>query len=66
VGWHTHEEFEMLFLLEGGTAYAFKSGATGKLHGGDFLVLPPCSGHRGNHDVRSPSRICGLAVTPKG
>ena len=65
VGWHSHEGFEILFLLEGATAYEFKSGQTVELHGGEFLVVPPSSVHRGKHDVRSPSRICGLALTPK-
>lgn len=65
VGWHFHEGFEILFLLEGATAYEFKSGQTVELHGGEFLVVPPHIVHRGKHDVRSPSRICGLALTPK-
>jgi len=63
VGWHFHEGFEILFLLEGATTYEFKSGETVELHGGEFLVVPPLSVHRGKHDVRSPSRICGLALT---
>jgi AraC-like DNA-binding protein/mannose-6-phosphate isomerase-like protein (cupin superfamily) len=65
VGWHFHDGFEILFVLEGATAYEFKSGETVELHGGEFLVVPPHIVHRGKHDVRSPSRICGLALTPK-
>jgi len=65
VGWHAHEGFEVLLVLKGATTYEFKSGQTVVLHGGEFLVVPPQIVHRGEHEVRSPCRICGLALTPK-
>ena len=62
VTWHSHEGFEMLFLLDGATAYEFAGQGSVALHGGHFLVLPPGVVHRGLHNVRSPSTICGLAL----
>jgi AraC-like DNA-binding protein/mannose-6-phosphate isomerase-like protein (cupin superfamily) len=62
VTWHKHEGFEMLFLLDGATAYEFAGQASVELHGGHFLIVPPGVVHRGLHNVRSPSSICGLAL----
>lgn len=62
VTWHSHEGFELLFLLEGATAYEFTGKDAVQLHGGHFLVVPPHLVHRGQHNVRSPSSICGLAL----
>jgi AraC-like DNA-binding protein/mannose-6-phosphate isomerase-like protein (cupin superfamily) len=62
VTWHSHEGFEMLFLLDGATAYEFAGQSAVELHGGHFLVVPPGLVHRGLHNVRSPSTICGLAL----
>ncbi len=66
VTWHSHDGFELLFLLEGATTYEFAGHKPVQLHGGNFLVVPPRLVHRGLHDVRSPSTICGLALkTPR-
>jgi AraC-like DNA-binding protein len=62
VTWHSHDGFEILFLLNGATAYEFAGQGTVELHGGHFLVVPPGLVHRGRHNVRSPSTICGLAL----
>jgi AraC-like DNA-binding protein len=62
VTWHKHEGFEMLFLLDGATAYEFAGQNSVELHGGHFLIVPPGLVHRGLHNVRSPSTICGLAL----
>lgn len=64
VTWHSHEGYELLFLLEGATAYEFTNHETVELHGGNFLVVPPRVVHRGVHNVRSPSTIFGLALRP--
>src|ERR1035437_5573850 len=61
VTWHSHEGFEVLFLLAGATTYEFAGSQAIGLHGGHFLVVPPGLVHRGLRDVRSPSTICGLA-----
>jgi AraC-like DNA-binding protein/quercetin dioxygenase-like cupin family protein len=61
VTWHSHEGYELLFLLEGATAYEFAKHGTVELHGGHFLVVPPGAVHRGLHNVRSPSTVFGLA-----
>ena len=63
VTWHSHVGFELLFLLDGATAYEFAGQQGVELHGGHFLVVPPGLVHRGFHDVRSPSTICGLALS---
>lgn len=62
VTWHSHKGYELLFLLEGATAYEFTNHSTVELHGGHFLVVPPGVVHRGVHNVRSPSTIFGLAL----
>jgi len=62
VTWHSHQGFELLFLLEGATAYEFAGQGAVELRGGHFLVVPPGLVHRGLHNVRSPSTICGLAL----
>ena len=62
VTWHLHAGFEMLFLLDGATAYEFSGQDSVELHGGHFLVVPPGLVHRGLHNVRSPSTICGIAL----
>jgi AraC-like DNA-binding protein len=62
VTWHSHVGFELLFLLDGAAAYEFAGRTAAELHGGHFLVVPPGLVHRGVHDVRSPSTICGLAL----
>ncbi len=64
ISWHSHEGYELLFLLEGATAYEFGNRETVRLRGGHFLVIPPRTVHRGLHNVRSPSTICGLAINP--
>jgi AraC-like DNA-binding protein len=62
VTWHSHAGFELLFLVDGATAYEFADHAVVDLHGGHFLVVPPELAHRGLQDMRSPSTICGLAL----
>ena len=62
VTWHSHEGFELVFLVDGATAYEFAGRTTVELRGGHFLVVPPGLVHRGLQDVRSPSTICGLAL----
>lgn len=62
VTWHSHKGYELLFLLEGATAYEFTDRKTVELHGGNFLVVPPNAVHRGLHDVRLPSTIFGMAL----
>ncbi len=63
ISWHSHEGFELLFLLEGATAYEFADRQVLQLAGGHFLVIPPGVVHRGQHNVRSPCTICGLALS---
>jgi AraC-like DNA-binding protein len=60
ITWHAHKRFELLFLLEGATAYEFSGGRTLDLPGGHFLVIPPHTRHRGTHDVRMPANLCGM------
>ncbi len=62
VTWHTHQGFELLFLLDGATAYEFAGQPKVDLNGSHFLVVPPGLVHRGLHNMRSPCTICGLAL----
>jgi hypothetical protein len=65
ITWHSHKGFEILFLLDGATAYEFKDGRSVEVPGGHFLVVPPKAVHRGVHDVRMPATICGIVLNPK-
>jgi AraC-like DNA-binding protein/mannose-6-phosphate isomerase-like protein (cupin superfamily) len=62
VPWHSHDGFELIFVLDGTTAYEFKVGRPVEVPGGHFLVIPPRAVHRGAFDVRMPSTICGLVL----
>ena len=63
--WHKHRMFELLFLLEGSTVYEFPDRKTVELPGGRFLVIPPGIEHRGLHNVRMPSTLCGIVFHPR-
>jgi AraC family transcriptional regulator, L-rhamnose operon regulatory protein RhaS len=62
IGWHTHELYELLCLSEGATVYEFSDGRTIELSGGQFLVIPPGTVHRGLDDFRKPALLCGLML----
>ena len=64
ITWHSHRVFELLFVLEGGTAYEFADRRSIELPGGHFLVVPPRTVHRGLHNVRMPATICGIVFDP--
>jgi AraC-like DNA-binding protein/quercetin dioxygenase-like cupin family protein len=65
ISWHQHDHYEMLFVLEGTTAYEFPKGRTLDLPGGHFLIIPPRIRHRGTHDTRTPATLCGLIFDPR-
>jgi AraC family transcriptional regulator, melibiose operon regulatory protein len=64
IPWHAHKSHEMLFILDGATAYEFQDRPRVKLSGGDFLVVPAGMVHRGAQEVRMPSVICGVSLQP--
>lgn len=65
IAWHSHGMFELLFLLEGATAYEFADGQTVELPGGHFLIMAPGDVHRGLHEVRMPAKLCGIVFNPR-
>ncbi|MEO6741555.1 MAG: AraC family transcriptional regulator [Chthoniobacteraceae bacterium] len=65
IAWHTHEGFELIFLLEGATAYEFQNAGVLELSGGQFLLVPSNTRHRGKQDVRMPSVLCGILFQPE-
>ena len=64
ITWHSHDGFELLFLLDGATAYEFKDGKVVHVPGDNFVVVGPKAVHRGVRDVRMPSTICGIVLDP--
>lgn len=64
VVWHAHAGYELLLMREGATTYEFHDGRSLELAGGHLLLVPPQSRHRGAHDVRMPSVMCGIAFNP--
>jgi len=65
ITWHSHDVFELLFLLDGATEYEFGDGQTVVLPGGHFLIIPPRIRHRGLHNVRRPARLCSIKLSTK-
>lgn len=59
---HSHNGFELIFVLDGTTAYEFHDGRSVDVPGGHFIVIPPRTLHRGVHDVRMPTTLCGLLL----
>ena len=64
IAWHSHEGFELIFLLEGATAYEFQDSGLLDLSGGQFLLVPSRARHRGKQDIRMPSVLCGILFQP--
>ncbi len=62
LSWHEHSGCEVLFVLDGATAYETASGKLIELPGGCFVVIPPHTRHRGSQDVRMPATMCGLLL----
>ena len=65
LAWHSHEGFELIFLLEGGTSYQFHEHGLRSLRGGQFLLVPAGTLHRGKQDIRMPSVLCGIVFEPR-
>ena len=64
IAWHSHGGFELIFLLEGATAYEFQGSGVLELSGGQFILVPANARHRGRQDVRMPSVLCGILLQP--
>ena len=65
ITWHSHDVYELLYLLDGATEYEFSDGQTVVLPGGHFLIVPPKMRHRGMHNVRRPARLCSIQLNTK-
>jgi len=63
--WHSHPGIELLFVLEGATAWEFQDGQQVEVAGGHFLAVPTGVIHRGTHEMRQPSSICGVIINPE-
>jgi len=63
--WHSHPGIELLFVLEGSTAWEFQDGRQIEVAGGHFLAIPTRVIHRGVHEMRQPSSICGVIINPE-
>lgn len=64
ITWHAHDSYELLLLSEGATVYEFSDGITAELTGGQFLIIPPHTVHRGLNDLRTPGSLCGVMIAP--
>ena len=63
VPWHSHSQFELLFVMDGATVYEFKDRESIELAGDHFMVVPPGVKHRGEQDLRMPTRLIGIVLT---
>ena len=64
IAWHSHEGVELIFLIDGGTAYQFQEHGMVSLSAGQFLLVPAGALHRGKQDFRLPSTLCGFVFQP--
>ena len=64
ITWHSHDGFELIFLIDGGTAYQFRDAGMLSLNSGQFLLVPAGAMHRGKQDIRMPSVLCGFVFQP--
>ena len=62
VTWHSHKQFELLFVLDGSTVYEFQGCDPIELAGGHFIVVPPGMMHRGEQDLRMPTTLIGIVL----
>lgn len=62
--WHCHEDYELIFMLEGANRYEARGGDGITLAGGHLLLIAPGVVHRGRDDVRMPSVLCGILFQP--
>ena len=58
--WHSHEGHEIILLLRGSTSYEFPESKSVPLSGGQFMLIPANTKHRGVRDVRMPSTLCAI------
>src|SRR5271157_5200080 len=65
ITWHSHQSYELIFMLTGAAAYEFRRSPVLEVAGGQFLLIPAGAVHRGVQDVRTPSSICGLLFDPR-
>ena len=62
VPWHSHNQFELLFVMDGATVYEFQDRDPIELAGGHFMVVPPGVMHRGEQDLRMPTTLIGIVL----
>ena len=62
LAWHSHENVELIFLLGGASRYEFSGAGQIALSGGQFLLVPAKTLHRGGQDMRMPSVLCGIVL----
>jgi len=64
IGWHAHDGFEIIFLLEGEMSYEMRNAPPLSIKGGSFCVFPPGMMHRGMNSIGSPSALLGIECRP--
>jgi len=64
LAWHSHDNVELIFLQGGASSYEFPGTAQVHLAGGQFLLVPAKTLHRGGQDIRMPSELCGIVLEP--
>ena len=62
VPWHSHNQFELRYVMDGATVYEFQDRDSIQLAGGHFMVVQPGVMHRGEHDIRMPTTLIGIVL----
>lgn len=66
ISWHSHDCFELLFVIEGEISYEFSNCAPLNIPGGAFLIIPPELKHRGLDNIRTPATLFGVTCKLNG
>ncbi|RYG73539.1 AraC family transcriptional regulator [bacterium] len=64
LSWHSHQGYELVYLLEGRAAFEFEDGMRCELVGGEFFFKLPGQMHRAADDVTSPCKMCWIIFLP--
>lgn len=63
--WHSHPHMELILVADGGTGYEFRAFPQVQLNGGQFLLIPADVEHRGVENVRGPTKLSGIMISPQ-
>ncbi|RYG59886.1 cupin domain-containing protein, partial [bacterium] len=64
LSWHSHEGFELIWLIDGQAAFEFTDGTRCELTSGEFFFKLPRQSHRAANGVTTPCKMCWIIFDP--